>query len=241
MGGRRGLLVGAALSGFAARRARAAEVDLLLVLAVDASGSVTPDRFALQKQGYVDAFRSPRLHAAIASGPGGAVAVAMFQWTGPELQAEVAGWTRLGSAADAEGFAARIEAAPRHLYGGGTSISGAIDHGRRLLAEAPFAAVRRVIDVSGDGSNNRGREAGEARDDAVAAGATINGLPIMALEWNLDAHYRDEVIGGPGAFLIPVGTFEGFAAAVLRKLVTEIAGRSEVQFAQEGVDRRGDG
>jgi len=151
----------------------------------------------------------------------------------------VADWTRLASAEDAVAFAARVEAEERHLYGGGTSISGAIDYGRRRLARAPFEAARRVIDVSGDGSNNRGREASEARDDAVAEGVTINGLPIMALEWNLDGHFRDEVIGGPGAFMIPVRTFEEFGEAVLRKLVTEIAGGSEVQVAQEGVDLRG--
>jgi hypothetical protein len=223
MGGRRGLLVGAALSGLGGGRALAAEVDLLLVLAVDASSSVTPERFAVQRRGYSDAFRSPLLHAAIGSGPAGAVAVTMFQWTGPELQAEVAGWTRLASAADAVAFAGLVEGTPRRLDSGGTSISGAIDHGRLLLGRAPFRGARRVIDVSGDGTNNRGRMAREARDEAVAAGVTVNGLPVLSLEWDLEGFYRDEVIGGPGAFLVPVGTFEGFAQAVLRKLVTEIA------------------
>jgi len=226
---RRGLLAIAALSG---RPAHAAEIDLLLALAVDASGSVSEHRFLLQRQGYADAFRAPRLHQALRSGPAGAIGVAMFQWTGPQLHAEVAPWTRLASPEDANAFARTIETTPRHLFGGGTSISGAIDHARRLITRAPLQAPRRVIDVSGDGPNNRGREATDARDDAVAAGITINGLPILALEPDLDTHYRDEVIGGPGAFMIPVASFEEFGAAVLRKLVTEIASieKKEVLF-----------
>jgi len=210
---------------------RAAEIDLLLVLAVDASGSVSDDRFELQRQGYADAFRNPRLHNAIASGPTQSIAVTMFQWTGPRLQAPAVSWTRIGSAAEADAFAARIERAPRMLFGGGTSISGAIDHGLRLLSLSPFTAHRRVIDVSGDGANNRGRPAADARDDAVAEGVTINGLPILAMEWNLDTHYREEVIGGPGAFMVAVATFEEFGPAVLRKLVAEIAGLPPQRFS----------
>lgn len=139
------------------------------------------------------------------------------------MQAPSVGWTRLSDPAAAEGFAAGVERAQRMLFGGGTSISGAIDHGMRLLAAAPFEAARRVIDVSGDGANNRGRPAAAVRDDAVAQGVTINGLPILEMEWRLDEHYRDQVIGGPRAFMIAVGRFEDFAPAVLRKLITEIA------------------
>jgi hypothetical protein len=168
--------------------ARAAEVDLLLVLAVDASGSVSDDRFELQRQGYADAFRNPRLHNAVASGPTQSIAVTMFQWTGPRLQAPAVAWTRIGSAAEAIAFAEHIERAPRMLFGGGTSISGAIDHGMRLLSLSPFTGHRRVIDVSGDGANNRGRPPAEARDDAVGQGVTINGLPILAVELYLDNH-----------------------------------------------------
>jgi hypothetical protein len=204
--------------------ARAAEVDLLLVLAVDASGSVSDDRFELQRQGYADAFRNPRLHNAIASGPTQSIAVTMFQWTGPRLQAPAVAWTRIGSAAEAIAFAEHIERAPRMLFGGGTSISGAIDHGMRLLSLSPFTGHRRVIDVSGDGANNRGRPPAEARDDAVGQAVTINGLPILAVELYLDNHYREEVIGGPGAFMVVVARFEEFGAAVLRKLMAEIAG-----------------
>jgi hypothetical protein len=132
-------------------------------------------------------------------------------------------WQEIRDTAGAEAFAAAVEAAPRQLFGGGTSINGAINHAAGLIAMAPFAAQRRVIDISGDGANNRGRPAEEARDGAVAAGITINGLPIMAVEPHLDAYYRDNVIGGPGAFMIAVDSYEQFAEAILRKLIREIS------------------
>ena len=198
-------------------------VDLELVLAVDTSGSVDAVRFDLQKRGYVAAFRHAQVLQAIRSGPNQAIAVTMMQWTGPALHVQVAGWTRIGSEESAAAFAAAIEAAPRALFGGGTSISGAIDYGSSLFAANPFHAGRRVIDVSGDGSNNRGRPAAVARDEAVAAGIAINGLPILALEPDLDRYYHDNVISGPGAFVIPAQDYETFAEAVLKKLITEIA------------------
>lgn len=198
-------------------------VDLQLVLAVDASGSVDDVRFELQKQGYADAFRHPRVMAAITSGPGRAIACTMMQWTGPGMQVHAVPWTLLDGEAAALAFAEAIEAAPRQLFGGGTSISGAIDQGVRLLAASPFRAARRIIDVSGDGSNNRGRPVTEARDQAVARDVRINGLPILALEPRLDAYYRDFVIGGPGSFMIAAESYETFAAAILNKLILEIA------------------
>lgn len=194
-----------------------------MVLAVDASGSVSAERFELQKRGYAEAFRNPRVRAAIAGGPAGAIAVAMFQWTGPALQADVIPWTVVRDAASADALAAAIDAAPRALFSGGTSISGAIDHARALLRRAPAAAPRRVIDISGDGANNRGVPSGPARDAAVADGIVINGLPILTVEPDLDEVYRAEVIGGDGAFLIAIETYEQFAAAIVRKLVTEIS------------------
>jgi len=225
MGGRRGILCLAALLLLFGREASArTEVDLLLVLAVDASGSISEERFALQRQGYAYAFRSPRLANAIRSGATQSIAVMMFQWTGPGMQVQAAQWTRLADEASARAFAATVEQAPRQLFGGGTSISGAIDHGMRMMEQAPFSAPRRVIDVSGDGSNNRGRPVADARDAAVAAGVVVNGLPILAMELGLEDFYRDHVIGGPGAFMIPVASFEEFGPAVLRKLVAEIAG-----------------
>ena len=217
-------LAGALLIASDAGHARAqTTVDLALVLAVDASGSVDAIRFALQKRGYVAAFRHPRVLEAIHSGPNQAIAATMLQWTGPALHVQVVGWTRLGEAGATSAFASAIEDAPRQLFGGGTSISGAIDYGATLLRMSPFRAGRRVIDVSGDGSNNRGRPADAARDEAVSAGIGINGLPILALEPDLDRYYYDHVIGGPGAFVVAAQSYETFADAILKKLITEIA------------------
>ncbi|NJO32466.1 MAG: DUF1194 domain-containing protein [Rhodospirillales bacterium] len=199
------------------------QIDLQLVLAVDASGSVSEARFDLQKRGYVAAFRNPRLLRAVQSGPIQSIAVTMLQWTGPALQVQVVPWMIVRDEATMQRFADAIEAAPRRLFGGGTSISGAIDYSRTLFPGSGFSSPRRVIDVSGDGSNNRGRPATDARDDAVADGFVINGLPILALEPWLDQYYVSDVIGGPGSFVVPAQSYETFAEAVLKKLVTEIA------------------
>lgn len=198
-------------------------VDLQLVLAVDASGSVNQRRFELQQQGYVAAFRDPRVLHAIQSGATQAIAVTMVQWTGPELQVQVLPWTLINDAATAHAFAAAIAATPRHLFSGGTSISGVIDYAVPLILKSPFQGTRRVIDISGDGSNNRGRPAASARDDAVRAGIVINGLPILALEPRLERYYTDHVIGGPGAFAIAAESYETFAEAILKKLIREMA------------------
>jgi len=204
--------------------ARAAPTtDLALVLAVDASGSVSQPRFELQKQGYAAAFRDRRVLNTIRSGGTQSIAVTMFQWTGPRLHVQVVPWTVIKDEASADAFAAAIEEAPRQLFGGGTSISGAIDHARALLAQVPVEPVRRVIDISGDGSNNSGRSVTVARDEAVRAGVGINGLPILSVEPDLDDYYRDYVIGGPGAFMVPATSYETFAEAIIKKLITEIA------------------
>jgi hypothetical protein len=214
------VLLGAVLP-VAARAATA--VDLALALAVDASGSVSQPRFELQKQGYAAAFRHPRVLAAIRSGATQSIAVTMFQWTGPRLHVQVVPWMVIRDESSANAFAAAVEAAPRQLFGGGTSISGAIDYARVLLAAADVEPTRRVIDVSGDGSNNSGRWVTAARDEAVAAGIGINGLPILTVEPDLDVYYRDNVIGGPGAFMVPATSYDTFAQAIIKKLITEIA------------------
>jgi hypothetical protein len=219
----RALLAAALIFAVHARAAAQTAVDLLLVLAVDASGSVNQARFVLQQQGYAAAFRHPRVLRAIRSGARQQIAAMMMQWTGPALQVQAVPWTLLKDEASVNGFADAIEKAPRDLFSGGTSISGAIDHGMRLLSSAPYKGTKRVIDVSGDGSNNRGRSVTDARDDAVRAGVIINGLPILQLEPYLDRYYFDNVIGGPGSFMIPAETYDKFADAVLRKLVLEIA------------------
>jgi hypothetical protein len=198
-------------------------VDLQLVLAVDVSGSVNAQRFELQKMGYVAAFLNNRVLSAILGGRNQAIAVTMVQWSGPFLQAQVLPWTLLKDESTVKAVAGMIESAPRMMYGGGTSISGAIDHSLTLFPQSPYKAERRVIDVSGDGSNNRGRSVVLARDEAVKAGLVINGLPILAFEPFLDQYFKDYVIGGPGAFMIAAKSFETFAEAILMKLIIEIA------------------
>jgi hypothetical protein len=219
------IALGLALAGGWAPASAQTAVDLQLVLAVDASGSVSEQRFELQKQGYVVAFRSPLLLRAVRSGSRQAIAVTMVQWTGPVLQVQVVPWVLVNDEAS--------HAAPPPRSGGAApavrrrSIS-AIDHAMTLFPNAPYRGARRVIDVSGDGRNNRGRPSAEARDEAVRAGVTINGLPILTVEPDLEEVYRDNVIGGPGAFVIPAASFETFADAILKKLVIEI---SDVRYA----------
>lgn len=227
------LLIFAAVSARAQAPAANAPVDVALVLAVDASGSVNQTRFDLQKHGYAQAFRNPKVLDAIAAGASQAIAVAMVQWTGPTLHVQVVNWTRVSDAASAQALANAIDASSRHLYGGGTSLSGAIDISMAMLAASPYRASRRVIDISGDGSNNAGRPAEAARDEAVKAGVTINGLPITWIEPGLDHYYRDSVIGGPGAFVISVESYDNFADAIVDKLVTEISGRAVPRLASD--------
>lgn len=200
------------------------DVAIALVLAVDASGSVSNDRFELQKRGYARAFRNPQVLNSIRSLITQSIVVTMMQWTGPRLHVQVVDWTLINDEASVERVAAAIEAAPRQLFGGGTSISGAIDYSRVLLEQSAYHAARRVIDVSGDGANNSGRAVTRARDEAVQDGVSINGLPILALEPDLDRYYYENVIGGPGAFMIPAQNYDTFADAILKKLITEIAG-----------------
>jgi hypothetical protein len=217
-----GIVFGAGF-GIADRVPAQQATDLQLVLAVDTSGSVDERRFELQKQGYLAAFRNPRVLDAIRSGASRSIAVTMTQWTGPAMQLQTVPWTLLKDDQSVKRFAAAIEDVPRQLFFGGTSISGAIDHARALLPQSPFKSGRQVIDISGDGSNNRGRSVNNARDEAAAEGVTVNGLPITAIEPNLERYYRDNVIGGPGSFVIAARNYETFADAILRKLIAEIA------------------
>ena len=198
-------------------------VDVALVLAIDASGSVSDDRFELQKQGFAAAFRNQKVLAAIRAGDHRAIAIFMLQWTGPPQQEVMVPWTYVSDEVSAAKVAAEIQAAPRRLMGGGTSISGAIDYSVNALLAGPFRATRRVIDISGDGANNIGRPAEQARDEAVRQGIRINGLPILTVEPDLDQYYRKNVIGGPGAFAIVAKTYDEYSDAILRKLVTEIS------------------
>ncbi len=201
-----------------------AAVDLALVLAADTSGSVSEQRLALQIKGYSDAFRQPGLVRLIRSGRHGCILSTFVEWSDSDRQTQSVGWTSIKDAASAAEFADAILAATAPQPGW-TSISGAIDYSAALLAALPVGADRRVIDISGDGSNNDGRPAKDARDQAVAAGITINGLPILGAEAGVDAYYRDHVIGGPQAFLVVARDQASFAMAVREKLLVEIAGR----------------
>jgi len=206
-------------------------VDVALVLAVDVSRSIDEDEARLQREGYRAAVSDPRVVEAIRGGMLGSIAVAYTEWAGIEYQRLVIPWTRIGSQRDADLWSETLSQAPRASLSW-TSISGAIDHARRVIAECPNEATRKVIDVSGDGVNNSGPPAEQARDRAAAEGITINGLPILNDRPTfgrpppvpLDQYYRESVIGGPGAFMIAAEDFEAFGNAVRRKLIREIAG-----------------
>jgi hypothetical protein len=198
-------------------------VDSAVVLAIDVSGSVSEDRVQLQRQGYANALRNAGLLDAVRGGPLGRIALTFVQWSEVRRQDQAVGWRIIQDKAGAEAFADAIMKA-QLPQPGWTSISSAIDFSVRLLTSASFDTARRIIDISSDGANNDGRDPAAARDDAVAAGVTINGLPITEINPGLDSYYRRNVIGGRNAFLIPVHDFSSFTEALLRKLLVEIAG-----------------
>ncbi len=215
-------------------QARAETVDVAVVFAADVSRSVDDDEFKLQRQGYAAAVTSPRVLQAIAAGRHGAIAICFVEWAGPEEQQVVAEWTVVRDGESAAGFAATLLSAPRSFVGR-TSISAALDFSRAYFAKSGVTADRRVIDVSGDGTNNSGRPVLDARADTVGAGITINGLAIINEHPNpgyfahtqppegLPAYYRQNVVGGPGGFLLVVQDFNSFGEAITEKLVNEIA------------------
>ncbi|MBX7198767.1 MAG: DUF1194 domain-containing protein [Rhodospirillaceae bacterium] len=222
------------------RPAPAAEklaVDLALVLAVDVSLSVDEGEKGLQRVGYIAAWREKRVADAIKNGPIGKIAVTFVEWSSPYQQAVVIPWRIVDGPATAKAFADELEKAPI-TPGTTTSISGGIDFAVKLLQKREHDAARMVIDVSGDGYSDVGRPVTEARDAAVKAGVTINGLPVMnedpkknAAPPDLDTYYRDNVIGGPGSFYVTTRNVEGFKESLLKKLVLEIAGLTPEQAA----------
>ena len=209
-------------------------VDLLLVLAADVSRSVDETKFRLQRQGYAAAISHPKVVRAMMSGPHARIALCFVEWSGPNAQAVVIDWTAITSPAEAERFAERLRVAPRSFMER-TSISGAIDFAMGLFERGPYSAERHVIDISGDGTNNSGRDVTLARDEAVARGVTINGLVILSeqpLPMNpqhthppggLPSYYEQNVIGGHGAFMVVAENFESFGTSILSKLIKEIA------------------
>src|SRR5580698_7247219 len=215
--------------------ARAADdVDLALVLVTDVSRSIDDTEFTLEKDGYAAAFTSEQVLTAIKSGPLGAIAVAYVEFASGFEVKTVIDWTVIRDPASAKAFVEKLTAAPRS-YWGRTAISAGIDHAVGMLAESGYNATRRTIDVCGDGTNNAGREVSAARDDAVAAGITINGLAIInehPVSWTfahvqppggLENYYRENVTGGPGSFVLEIRDFHTFADAMTRKLIAEIA------------------
>ena len=210
------------------------DVDLLLVLAADISRSVDERKFRLQREGYAAAIADPRVVRAMTAGPRGRIGLIFVEWAGDGDQIVVVDWITIGGAGDAESVSQRVRLAPR-AYMGRTSISGAIDYSLLQMARSPYGASRRVIDISGDGTNNSGREVTAARDAAVAQGVTINGLVILSevpLPTNpmhthppggLTAYYENNVIGGPGAFVVEAQDFQAFGQSLISKLIKEIA------------------
>jgi hypothetical protein len=220
------------------------EVDVALVLAVDISHSMDTDEQALQRSGYMTAITSPEVMSAIRSGLTGKIAVSYLEWAGSASQSILVDWQIITTPQDAENFASILGEAPiRRAYR--TAIGDALLFSAQQFDTLPVAAMKKVIDISGDGPNNQGTFAPIARDEVVARGIVINGLPLkLKLRtdgWgdmeNLDVYYQTCVIGGPGAFVIPVRGAERFAEAIRRKLVLEIAGTPLAPAASPGALR----
>ena len=215
--------------------ARAAEpVDVALVLVSDVSRSVDDTEFKLEKDGYSAAFLDQRVQAAIKGGPIGAIAVAYVEFASNYEVTTVTDWHVIRDAPTAQAFVDEMVKAPRSFWGR-TSISAGVDHARHMLEESGFEAQRRVIDVAGDGTNNAGRDVSDARDDCIKSGMTVNGLAIIndhpvsytyahvQPPGGLTNWYAQNVVGGPGSFVLEVHSFQTFGDAMTRKLLTEIA------------------
>jgi uncharacterized protein DUF1194 len=233
------LLILTVTLAFPAASSAAEQVDLLLVLAADVSRSIDSEKFQLQRDGYAAAITDPRVLEAIKSGRTGRIGVSFVEWSGLTSQRVVIDWTTISDAESAKNFADRLLEAPRS-FADRTSISSAIEFAMAHLARAPFESARHTIDVSGDGTNNSGGEVTQARDAAVAQGATINGLVILSetpLAWNpdhtnpaggLENYYRNNVIGGPGAFVMAAEGFNSFGRAIVKKMIAEVAEADQV-------------
>jgi hypothetical protein len=230
-----GLWLVALLLVFPIVDARAAErVDLLLAFVADVSRSKDASKFKLQRDGYVAAINNPRVVDAIRSGGTRRIAACFIEWSGEASQKAVIDWTLISDAQSARRFSDGIVEAPRS-FADRTSISAGIDFAVKQLERAPFVSPRRVIDVSGDGTNNSGRDVPSARDQALAQEITINGLVILSpapFDWSpehtnppggLAEYYQRNVVGGPGAFVMIAKDFESFGQAMINKLIREIS------------------
>jgi len=208
------------------------EVDLELVLAVDISYSVDEDEARRQREGYVAALAHPDVISAIEGGPLGRIAVTYVEWADSRFQRAAADWTVIGSEEDALNFAAMVAAAPLER-GHYTAIGAAIADSVRRIETNQYQGYRRLIDISGDGPQNQGMDLDEARAMADEAGIIVNGLPVITdqpsrwvrpVEVNLDAYFEENVVTGPGAFVLAARTADEFRTAILRKMTLEIAG-----------------
>ena len=217
---------------FADKSVTAVPVDVELVIAVDISYSMDPEEQALQREGYVQALTSREFMQALRQGAHGKIAVIYFEWAGTHDRKIVVPWRLIEGPESADAFVAELAKAP-YRRASRTSIAGALEFAKPLFDNSGYRGLRRVIDVSGDGANNSGPLVVPMRDEVVAAGITINGLPIVFKRTNsatmdidnLDIYYEDCVIGGPGAFVIPIRERSQFVEATRTKLVMEIAGR----------------
>jgi hypothetical protein len=217
---------------FADTGAKAVPVDVELILAVDVSFSMDPDEQALQREGYIQALRSKEFLTALHEGAHGRIAVMYVEWAGQFDQKILMPWRLIDGPEAADAVADELARAP-YRRASRTSISGGLIFAKPLFDNSGYRGVRRVIDVSGDGANNAGAPVAPTRDDVVAAGITINGLPIMLKRptgsmmdiEHLDIYYEDCVIGGPGAFVVPIHDRAQFIDATRTKLILEIAGR----------------
>ena len=226
-------LVFAALS-LLGTAARAQDVDLLLVLASDVSRSVDTRKFELQRQGYAAALSNRRVVEAIQSGPHGKIAICFVEWSGATSLKLVIDWTIVSDAASARKIGDQMLELPRS-FADRTSISAGLEFSFAQLERSPYKAARRTIDVSGDGTNNSGRDIASVRDEVTAKGVTVNGLVILSdspLPWNpehtnppggLGEYYRRNVIGGPGAFVMVAENHDSFGQAIVKKMIAEIA------------------
>jgi Protein of unknown function (DUF1194) len=231
------LLVFAALIVPVSSATPAEQVDLLLVLSSDVSRSVDHPKFLLQREGYAAAISDPQVLEAIKSGAHQRIGVCFVEWSGFGAQKLVIDWTLIDGQAAARKFGDQLLELPRS-FADRTSISGGIEFAVAQLERAPFEGARRTIDVSGDGTNNAGRDVRLARDETVGKGIVINGLVILSerpIPWNaehtnppggLEKYYRENVIGGPGAFVMVAENFQSFGRAIIKKLIAEIAALS---------------
>ena len=211
----------------ATKAAAEPQVDVELVLAVDVSRSMDEEEFALQRAGYVEALRHPDFINAVKAGLNGRIVLTYFEWASSIREGASIPWQIIDSAESAEAFAAQLESRPFNSFRG-TSISSALTHGTELLQDNGFSGWRKVIDVSGDGPNNIGTPVTGARDEAVAQGIVVNGLPILIRPSptfaELDRYYAECVTGGPGSFVLPIKQASEFATAIRRKLILEVSG-----------------